>query len=859
MTDFLRFLSWYLAISILGWVSLPIIFRLLPNLVSKGFAFAKPLGLLVWGYLFWLLCSLGVLQNNTGGVILAFILLLALSIWFSSKGRLKELIVWIKANKKTIIIMEVLFFVAFAAWTFIRAASPEISGTEKPMELTFINGILKSPSFPPMDPWLSGYAISYYYFGYVIVSMLIRVTGVSSSIGFNLSSALWFGLTALATYGIAFDLLATWIHSNDGEHSKRLLTARLGAFFAPFFVLIISCYEGVLEFLYSNQIFWKADASGTLTSKFWTWLSIAELDVAPTQPISFWPNRPGWLLWRGSRVIQDLSLAGGKIEIIDEFPFFTYLLADLHPHLLAMPFCLLALAVCLNLFLGTKSYLSSHESVFMWLKRWDFWFIALIVGSLAFFNTWDFPIYVGLFCLVVTFMRIKESGWGAERIWEFIKSGLLIGATGVVLFLPFYLGFSSQAGGLLPSLEFVTRGIHFWIIFGALLIPIVIWLIFQLWHIKNAKAILGGLRFALLLFIGLFVASFLFGLFIFNLNATGVSMLSSSNAVVVAFGHLLQNAGQAFTNFHGALDSRTILLDSLVRRVNTPGTWITLLLMLTGTWALLGQPTKENAATPDISPVLAESNGVETLRIRPFVAILLLIGIALTVFPEFFYLRDNFGNRMNTIFKFYFQAWVLWGIVAAYASVELLSRLKGIKNALFTLLLAVILIAGLAYPVVMLGYRTNNFKPAAFTLDGNEYLAHGTPDDYAAAQWLSHQPLGVVSEAVGGSYSEYARVSTRTGMPTVLGWTGHEDQWRGGETESKPREENIPKLYSSKDWAIVLKLIKQYHIRYIYLGPLEVSTYKADGSLFKANLPLVYQNNAVSIYEVPGSNGEVAP
>ncbi|MRS05413.1 hypothetical protein EG832_19695, partial [bacterium] len=367
--------------------------------------------------------------------------------------------------------------------------------------------------------------------------MLIRVTGVASSIGFNLGSALWFALTALAAYGIVFDLIATWKRADGGEQKANLVRARLGAFFAPLFMLLISCFEGVLEFLYSNRIFWKPDATGQLTSKFWTWLAISELDVAPVQPVSMWPNRStGWLWWRGSRVLQDLNMAGGKIEIIDEFPFFTYLLADLHPHLLAMPFGLLAIGLSLNLFLGVKSYLASSESIIKWLKRWDFWFTALILGSLAFINTWDFPIYVGLFCLVISYIRYKELGWKVERIWEFVKTGLFTGITGVVLFLPFYLGFKSQAGGLLPSLEFVTRGIHFWVFFGALLIPISIWLIFQIWTIRNAKAILSGLRFALFLFIGLFAASLLFGVIIFNLGNTGLGLALSSNAAVAALG-----------------------------------------------------------------------------------------------------------------------------------------------------------------------------------------------------------------------------------------------------------------------------------------------------------------------------------
>ena len=111
---------------------------------------------------------------------------------------------------KSILTIELLFFVLFVFWTLIRGMNPEVAYTEKPMELAFINSILRSPAFPPQDPWLSGYAISYYYFGYVLIAMLTRVTGVASAIAFNLSSALWFSLTAIAAYGIVFDLVKVW-------------------------------------------------------------------------------------------------------------------------------------------------------------------------------------------------------------------------------------------------------------------------------------------------------------------------------------------------------------------------------------------------------------------------------------------------------------------------------------------------------------------------------------------------------------------------------------------------------------------------------------------------------------------------
>ena len=96
------------------------------------------------------------------------------------------------------------------------------------MELAFINAILHSPTFPPHDPWLSGYAISYYYFGYVMVAMLCRITATASGIGFNLAISSWFALTALGAYGILFNLL-----SSRKIRSGLLASTHPGANFRP--------------------------------------------------------------------------------------------------------------------------------------------------------------------------------------------------------------------------------------------------------------------------------------------------------------------------------------------------------------------------------------------------------------------------------------------------------------------------------------------------------------------------------------------------------------------------------------------------------------------------------------------------
>jgi YYY domain-containing protein len=859
MSDILHFLIWYLIISITGLAALPLGFRFFPRLPSRGYALVRPLGLLIWGFVFWLLTSLGVLQNDLGGVILAFAVLIAFGVWAGTGGKFAELTGWLKQNLRLILTVEGLFFAAFLLWTLVRGMDPDVAYTEKPMELAFINAILRSPTFPPMDPWLSGYAISYYYFGYILIAMLTRVSGAASAVAFNLSSALWFAMTATALYGIVYDLVLSWQQHRSGRtESGSQRIARAAGFLGPLFVLITSTYEGVLEFLYAGGVFWHKVADGTYTSKFWTWLGILDLNEPPTPPFNWIPSRTsGWLWWRGSRVLQDLSLTNQHVEVIDEFPFFSYLLSDLHPHVLAMPFALLAIGVSLNFFLGADQFLAKFKNIQGWMKSWSFWLTALILGSLAFINTWDFPIYVGLLCFTWGYIRYRNDGWKWKVLWEFIKNGFILGMTGVVLFLPFYIGFASQAGGILPSMEFMTKGVHFWILFGALLIPIVWWLIHRMRQEKGRQYIKQGFQIALTLMLGLFILMILYGLVIFGLQTYGPVLAGSANPSIAGLGAKMIMGGQAFAGLHENFPASEVVREAVLRRITSPGTWLTLGVMLVlALGLLLARNTKEMSEEhPAIEPAVVDVHP----QVEKFVLILLGFGLALTIFPEFFYLRDQFGWRMNTIFKFYFQAWILWGISAAVLSVWLFQSLKKWKGAVFQIVWVISMLAGLAYPSIMLWTKTNHFSMKEWTLNGNAYIERNNPDEYNAITWLQSAPLGVVSEAIGGSYTEYARVSTRSGQPTVLGWPGHESQWRGGGTEMGSRFDDIRTLYEAKTWEQVEPIIEQYNIRYIYVGGLENLAYHVDTGKFNDVLEPVYSNQNVTIYEVPSDVGELKP
>ena len=203
-----EFLSWYLIITLLGWLTFPLVYHLFPALSDRGYTLARAAGLLIWGYFFWLFTSLGFTRNNIGGILFALVIIIALSVW-SLVNRKSEIVTFFKSNTSLFITTEVLFLLAFAFLAFVRSANPELASTEKPMELMFINSILRSETFPPQDAWLSGYAISYYYFGYVMTAMLARLSGINGSTAHNLMTSLIFGLGAIGSFGIVFNLLSS--------------------------------------------------------------------------------------------------------------------------------------------------------------------------------------------------------------------------------------------------------------------------------------------------------------------------------------------------------------------------------------------------------------------------------------------------------------------------------------------------------------------------------------------------------------------------------------------------------------------------------------------------------------------------
>lgn len=885
-------LLWYAFTLLLGWINLPLGRLVFKKLPSGGYHLFRPLGLLLWGFLFWILNAVGLMVNDLAGQLVVLFLLVFVNLFILWKTGAEGAREWIGDHRRFIVISEVLFLLAFLLWALVRAANPDIIHTEKFMEMGFINAILKSPTLPPLDPWLSGYSISYYYFGYLLSAMLIRVTGVDSSIGYNLVSSMWFALTALGAYGVLWDLLLIPRRKHAGENQRErhggagIYTAAL---LAPLLMLIVSNWFGTLDVAHSRGFGWGTQSIPAQASDFWQDLDIPELTLAPG-PATWRPDRGGWSWWQGSRVVQDVDLLGNRREVIDEFPFFTYLLADIHPHMLGMPFVLLAVGQALNALLGGWAGSLKLGKRQTGLDPVPTILSIVTLGGIAFMNTWDFPFYLALIAACLAYRRCLRLGWSWARVREFLLLCLVGGVLSIAVYLPFYLSFSSQAGGIIPSLAFFTKGKYFWIMFGPLVVPILTYLGWRFLHERKFKqaGLAAGIVLGLIAL--LFVVSW------------GLGLLSS----------LLPGLNQLLLGLQGAQTTSGLLTGAILERLRAPGTVLTLAGILFLAVSLLTEHKRQISGGDDEG--LTEPDNPRLPGV--FIMFMIVLGALLVLVPEFIYLRDQFSVRMNTIFKFYFQAWILWSLAASYAIVELFRHVKD-NNTLYAVFLVIILIlgaaaivlgfdpevnarlgafgsspldyiilaipvvfviwaaiqalrrnytsalavisllavaGGLVYPVLELWNKTEGFNPTSgYSLDGKQDFYLSAPDAMAAAEWLAEAPLGVMVEAVaehGGSYTTYNLISTFSGMPSVLGWVGHEDQWRGGRAEIGTRQADIEDLYSTRSWERALSIIDMYNIRYIVVGQYERNEYQLSEDKFIENAELVFDTAITDIYEI---------
>ena len=764
MLDALR---WLITVELIGLAAFPLAFYLLPRLADRGFTLSKPLGILLVSYLFWVL---GLAHIPTvQPIAIALVLLMAALSAYIAYRNFDDLRDFIVREWRTLVIAEAIFLVFFISWTLFRSYDPFINHTEQPMDLALLSASINSQVGHPEDPWLRGEPISYYYFGYWMMGALSQISAIQSHISYNLAMALIPAMSAMGIFGIVFNMVRM-----DKARRKFAIIAGIAA---ALFLVVVSNLEGVLEFMRLN---------GMGSQGFYDWIRINDLPGPIVTPPQSWTPPDFWWWFHASRVINTFDGIHFIDNTIQEFPFFSFLLGDMHPHVMSIPFIALFVGIALNIYRLPSDFWRNYRSVYPYAIALT---AALVLGGIGFNNLWDMPTFAALLIGILALKAYREGSDIPQSIaLAFFPVGLAILALAVLMYSPYLLDINAGVNGIGVVITH-TRAVHMFIVWGLFLTAVTPFLLATFWQTTIQRdwaaqtLTAGALAFAPWL---LWTLAYL--------PSDG-----SIEEVIGRFIGILPLTALVAIGVYNAL--------YLARRENEGG--------------------------------------------RLFATILAVLGLGLIIGSEFLFIRDFFNNRGNTVFKLYYQAWVLLATASAFAMYYWLSTIRNRKgwHAAFSYVWAaafvLLLIGSLYYPLA--AAKTKPDTPyAGPTLDGLSFVQQNRPAEYDAIAWLKQNapPDAAIVEAVG-EWSDWGLVSRSTGLPTIVNWLGHQKQWRGGWEifdADKPdvsralrdkyfddRTAEVERIYTTLDPAEAQVILYKYDIDYVYIGQRERDKYGIEG------------------------------
>lgn len=690
-SDVLTVAVWWATLLLIGVVGWPLVSVVFDKWQNKGYLLAKAGGLLLISFVVWIMGSLRIMEFGLASIGVAMLIVGVVGVYVKRKLAAEK---W-QFNWRSWAGEELFFLGALIFWSWVKAHEPSLSGLEKFMDFGFTRSILRGGYFPPADMWFSGEPINYYYFGHLMMAVISKISNVSLEWGFNLMLASLFGMCLTMSYGIGRELLSKL----DGR--SKVLGAALIAFLVT--------ASGNLHTIYA---FTKGYLGEDNPPPFWQIWSPLKKNKLTEGMNSYWyPNATRFIPYT-----------------IHEFPAYSFVVSDIHGHVLSIPIVLALLALTIQYFIKEKK-----------VKMWQAGVYGAIAGMAFMTNALDGLIYIALFALMQIMQEIRNH----SKSW-FLPI-LIAGMTFVVVTLPFTLNFKPFVNGVAVNCPPASMAESK---YGPIIFETVdkcqkspVWMMLVLW-----------------------------GFFLFN--GIGLWMVAEKDT-----------------------EHKKQLL----------------------TWSAFA--------------------------------------FGLIVFAEFFYFKDIYPQhfRSNTMFKLGYQAFIIMSIVSGYTISQIIGqKTRSFWSRLWLVVLVPLIFLISIYPYFAVRSYFGGLKNYQ-GIWGLGFLEQKYPDDLRAIKWLNINVDGqrVILEAAGDSYTDYERISTFTGLPTVAGWAVHEWLWRGSYDPIAKRAGEVQSIYESSDFELTRMLLGKYKVSYVIVGELEREKYPDLNESKLANLgKIVFASGNTRIYEV---------
>ncbi len=791
---------WAVLLEVLGLIAAPYLFIACEGLPDRGYGLSKTLGMFLVAWLIWTVAGFKLIYFSFSGIctVLFFIVCGSIYLLYRKWQDIKD---FLSDNRDILLVEECLFWVFFTIFLLIRWLNPDLwhgsLGGEKPMDFAYFNGVIKSPFFPPYNPWFAGGYINYYYFGFVLTGTLVKLTGIIPSVAYNLSIPTLFAMTGAGSFCV---VLALSNKDKKKKNIKEICVAIAGAVFV--------CIAGNLGEI---KIIMDTIASlGNISSQsalyivkfFYGFIALFQGKVLSV-------SNERWY-WESTRLISHPSDEAGPIN---ELPWFTYLYGDLHAHGMALPLTLLALGLIVSIIRGR------HLNILL------LFFLALTTGGLWPTNTWDFPTYSFLsFIGLILYYSEKE-----KKLIISVKKSFIIWMalvlSGYILYLPYHKYYVSGYNAFEIWHGSHTSVRDYLLIHGFFLFIIITALVNEFWYGRNNNKLLKFFRLILKNFDKY---SRVMRSYKYYLKTDVKSYFSQCNIILFVF------LGLIFISIVHPLAGLCLFISVF-----------TILLSYKRRPDLTGQ----------------------------FTLIIVSITLLMSVMVEFLVLKGDVG-RMNTVFKFYLQIWVLSGLVSARVILLIFEHMEKWKKLWKMLWLAVFFLlftSVMLYPVLSTGAKIRDRfdRTAGHTLDGTVFMNKGVYNfksrniqflsDKKAMEWMEDNIKGspVICEMnTGELYTWCNRFSIYTGLPSIVGWDWHERQQLSVISEQvSKRISHVKTVYNTPDPWEAYRILRSYDAEYIIVGQLERVCSNPEGTgKFEANAGIlwekIYDNEDLQIYKL---------